>query len=37
MNDNDQNYSKELIYSFEELMYIKLNSHKICENKYFYN
>jgi len=37
MNDNNQNYSEELIYSFEELMHIKLNSHKICEHKYFYN
>ena len=37
MNDNNQNYSEELIYSFEELMHIQLNSHKICEHKYFYN
>jgi len=37
MNDSNENYSEELIYSFEELMHIKLNSHKICERKYFYN
>ena len=37
MNDNNQNYSEELIYSFEELMHIQLNSHKICEHKYFYS
>jgi len=36
MNENGS-YSEELIYSFEELMHIKLNSHKICEHKYFYN
>jgi len=37
MNDDGKGYSEELIYSFEELMHIKLNSHKICEHKYFYN
>jgi hypothetical protein len=37
MNDDNESYSEELIYSFEELMHIKLNSHKICEHKYFYN
>ena len=37
MNNDNESYSEELIYSFEELMHIKLNSHKICEHKYFYN
>jgi|TARA_B110000467_G_scaffold97541_1_gene88205 hypothetical protein len=37
MNYSNENYSEEVIYSFEELMHIKLNSHKICERKYFYN
>jgi hypothetical protein len=37
MNYDCIKYSEELIYSFEELMHIKLNSHKICEHKYFYN
>jgi len=32
-----ESYSEELIYSFEELMHVKLNSNKICEQKYFYN
>ena len=37
-NHERKNHSaKELIYSFEELMHIKLNSHKICEHKYFYS
>jgi hypothetical protein len=37
MNDDNENYSEELIYSFEELMHIKLDSHKICKHKYYYN
>lgn len=37
MNDDNESYCEELIYSFEELMHIQLNSHKICEHKYFYN
>ncbi|MBC8503053.1 MAG: hypothetical protein H8D35_08040 [Nitrosopumilus sp.] len=37
MDNDNQKYSEELIYSFEELMHIQLNSHKICEHKYFYN
>ena len=37
MNDDNESYYEKLIYSFEELMHIKLNSHVICEHKYFYN
>ena len=37
MSDDGKSYSEELIYSFEELMHVKLNSNKICEHKYFYN
>jgi len=37
MNSHEKYYTEDWIYSFEELMYIKLNSHKICEHKYFYN
>ena len=37
MNDDSKGYSEELIYSFVELVHIRLNSHKIVEHKYFYN
>ena len=36
-NVKELNQLINLIYSFEELMHIKLNSHKICGHKYFYN
>ena len=37
LDSNNETYSEELIYSFEELMHIKLNSHKIAEHKYLVN
>jgi hypothetical protein len=36
-DDDGNGYSEELIYSFEELLHIKMNSHTICYQKYFYN
>jgi len=37
MNDDEKEYSEELIYSFEELLHVKMNSSIIANHKYFYN
>ena len=34
MSDDSSEYSEELIYSFEELLHIKMNSSKIVNHKY---